>query len=573
VYSGGTAIGQTHEKFVLGYPEFTGDGYIKPVFSDDWSKFNLVRPADPPVAGDTLLKHAAVGAADPGLLGFELYGPIELTEGQLVLPNSGTDTTANPNNKNLTFTVKEGTLTIGKNASLITQTDAVVAATFDACKLVIDEKGSVVVNGKLHIGAPTDTTATGPKDQPLNYGNITVNEGGVLFADNQGLNPVIFDAFNYGTVKLLGGSSLLYSRNILPLYDTYIGPGTSARAIRTTGQLDVTFTRDSLTLGNKDTAILPATWAVWPAPKPLTINGVGVTVKAPLASFSNAAGEFKSVTVTGGGKLTLEKPPHTTSFASNVEPVSGITVTGTGSQIVVEPTTNSFTTAIPLVLDNGAKGTFKQNTDPTLTATLLTTGVTAKNGATVEYTGAPTKYSTPSAAVVYSGYNVILDKGLDTLTGITLTGGATLTAPSFAPGGSVSLTDSTLKFSSGAIATNTNTWTLVGSTVEFASMTSSASAPLTLSAGSTVHVKGTLAFSDTAAEVTLSDAASQITGEAGAKITSSAASGKLTIKAPGGNTSVKGLAFTGTAPALSTEIGFGKTATHGSSETIGWVLP
>jgi hypothetical protein len=519
-----------------------------------------------------------VATAEPALVGFELYGPIELTEGQLALPDSGDATTP----KNLTFTVKSGTLTIGKNASLGTQTFDVR----DAAKLVIDEKASVEVNGTLYIAKVQAPSG----EQPLNYGKITVNEGGALFMDDGTqavpITPPTIDAFNYGTVNLLAGSSLLFNRTAHPYYDTYIAPGTAALVMETVGKADIAFTPDSFTVTGKnpsnDYVIIKGTFGSFTLPKSLTIKSGGVIAKTDIASWDMTGNEKKSITVTDGGSLTVEHRFFTDAYSAPVNALSGITVTGANSRIILSPIADfDAATAGPLVLDNGATGTFNRSgAVTTIAGTLLPTGVTAKNGATVEYVGAAS-YALTAGPMAYSGYKVIFDKAPTGATTIDLTN-AELTAPSIVLDGNATLTNSTITFTSGTVtdgtaAGNPFSWTLVGSTVNFASMksafTHASSTVMALSAGSTVNVKGTLDFSGAAPVITLFDAASQITGEAGEKITDSngTSSNKLTINAPGAATSVKGLTFTGTPP-TTTEIGAGKTATW-ESDTLGWVLP
>jgi hypothetical protein len=322
----------------------------------------------------------------------------------------------------------------------------------------------------------------------------------------------------------------LFDRSLYPNYKTYIGPGASAETIQTVGA-DITLTPDSLTVTGKDPSkyvIFKETLGTFTLPKSLTINGGGVIAKTDIASWDMTGNEKKSITVTGGGRLTTERRFFTAAYnpSAPVNALSGITVTGANSRIILSPMADfTDTTAGPLVLDNGATGTFNRSGAVTAIAgTLLPTGVTAKNGATVEYVGAAS-YALGADPMAYSGYNVTFDKAPTGLTTIDFTN-AKLTTPSFALGGNVTLTNSTIDFTSGIVTGGNHNFVLINSTANIISMTSEASgtAPVfaSLAMGSTLHIKDTLTFIKAGAAITpaitLHDANSNITGVDKAKI-------------------------------------------------------
>ena len=558
MYSGGTSVAAGHEKFLLGHPTFTGDGYIKMVFSDGWSKYNLVRDAIPANPTTTLLTHVAAGATDPALRGFEVIGNIELTGGSLVLPDT-------ISTNQLAFTVKKGSkLTIGANASLVTETGA-QADIAKITMLVVEEGGAIDVDGFL--GFPVIENGAGNYSGAIsqNKGTITIKETGTLLADDGGTQSpsTILPKANKGKIILKGGAKFLYDRTAFPSYVIFASPGTSAQDIQTNSKTDITFEPDLVTIsGDKAVFTAASTWNALPFSLVITGKGADVTFKGQLAGASAGM----DVTVEKGGKLTLEQAPTNATAI-----LDGITVTGDGSEIIAGPAGVDFQYA-PLLLDNKGKGTFKQAATAVDLAAggFLIADVTARNGATVSYVGAWGLGSAGGGAA--EGYNIIFDT-VPNYQAITLTD-ATLTVPSFTLGGDVSLTNSTVTFPSGIVVGAANTWTLINSTVNIDSMTSAVtggSNAFSLSLKSTINIKGALTFITATGTpvITLNDVDSRITGASGAKIVVNAGVTNLTINAPGGQSSVAGLEFTGSAPALSTTIAGGKTAQSSGSA---WAL-
>ena len=559
VYSGGAAVAQDHEKFVLGYPDFTGDGYIKMVYSDGWSKFNLVRPANPPV--DNLLTHPAAGPADPALLGFEVIGTIELTSGDLVLPDS---VAANQ----LAFTVKKGSkLTIGQGASLISQSgDLHVINADEVCRLIVDEGASIEVSGLLGYPPTKDQAAAPPNVNPVsrNDGTITVLDSGALFINDWGDPVATLTSTNNGTVILKGGSRVLYDRGV-PIPEVLISTGPAAKAIQTSSKTDITFTPALMTISGDKASFKNS----WPTPFALPLS-LAITNKAEVTAKGAVTGKVADleITVSGGGKLILETKLDDTGNA-----LAGITVSGEGSEVIAKPTADFFEHG-PLTVKDKGTGTFIY---PAAAVALPPNcnpdgpNITLGNGANIVLKGAAS-FTEPAGAIIVENYNVkveapvAFDSKAVTLKNAKFTGNITGAADA------VTLTDSEMTMSSGTVDSDTTgTWVLVNSTVNFNNLKSgfTGSAAITMSLGSIVNVTGELSFSGAAAAITVSDASSKITGKSGAKITSTASgtTDKLTITAAGGANSVKGLTFTSGAATIAA----GTTATY-KDDTTGWEL-
>ena len=498
-YSGGTAVGTSHEKYLLGTSSFTGTGYIKMIFSDGWSKYNLVKS----VPGTTTFLTFVPTATAPGLLGFEVVGEITITGGEMILPDARATA-----NQPLTFKVGEGAkLTIAQGAILKTE-DKDGQAAANITKIAVADRANVEVAGQLWI-----PVGAAPNQESVNNGTITVTETGILQKDLTAaptlatINGLTYT--NNGTIVIKGGGKVLYNRALYPAQPVFLGSGPAATVVQTTGKADITITAALLkvsgsNVSNDKVTIKGATPTV---PGPIQVDKADVTV---IDVLTGTAATNETVTLTSGAKMTFKKVPAAT--------IDGLTATG-GSEVVLEQWIDTATAVITPIELNGSTATYiHASVGTTAPVDFLPVGVTATN-ATINYRGLgataflPTKViGGPEISKFTIDKDVVAAAGLGAINivgGTAEFGGALDFTAATTPALNVSAKGN-LKVGGLLTLVANSTFTVNDSTASLASFTSLAST-MTLSAGSAVTLSGTGTYTG-AGTITFSDAASTFKG-------------------------------------------------------------
>ena len=220
----------TRERYLLGTANFKGE--IKLKFSDGWTVYNpiIINPDAAATGNENILVWPEVTADVPalGLKGFEVVSDLEITEGEMIIPDKSlivyaavTPGDARTND----FIIKTGvTVTIAKGASLITQN----ADADKVSGLILEEQAKLVVNGKL--GLPSRTAGKHPTS--TNLGTITVNAGGTILDDGAAFGNAFDQSLatsgptqKKGTIILMPGSIAMYNRAAPTIYASQGGTG------------------------------------------------------------------------------------------------------------------------------------------------------------------------------------------------------------------------------------------------------------------------------------------------------------------------------------------------------------
>ena len=553
VYSGGTGIEGAHEKFFLGTSTFNSvdGGYVKLVFSDGWSKYNPVVITG---AAYSLLNQPIAAANPVRLVGFEVIGKVELTGGEMVLPDSVNSITAPDNTTSstnpLTFVVKRGsTLTIGASASLSAESAYPMWAT----QLVVEEGGKVDVSGKL--GLPVVSTATNAVKNK-NLGTITINDTGTLFIDTPitaGVLATIAD-INQGTILVNGGGKILANRANLPVPTVYLSAGNAAEDIQTSGKTVLSIKPDLISFGgdskDKSSYILKKVFEVGPHMN-IEVNNAGVTAKDTLNG--DASTSTVSLTVRGRGKLTLEK-----SAGGGSNKFIQLLVTGTGSELVVEKTGVVFTNAPAVLADNGTAYFAASYFPVAATGTAFGTDIKSNQGI-IGFRGNILALTTATQADITALFTnnslvfedpVVFNKAFLTMSntkavfrkGLALHSRSadTDTTPTNTTGAAVTVSNSSVLEVSGELSLALGDLTLAGGSKAIldSAKINPKTAAVSLTAASDVTLAGTLEFA-AAATITVGDGASTFTGTVPgtSKVTGPLTGGGaiITLTVPAGN--------------------------------------
>jgi hypothetical protein len=540
-YSGGTAIGATHEKYLLGTATFTGSGYIKMVYSGGWSKSNLVVPDTAVTPPETFLTHQAATAhsvtalLSPELIGFEVVGEVALTGGEMVLPDARI-TATNP----LTFKVGEGAkLTIARGAILKTEdADAQTAAAIT--RFVVGDRANVEVAGELWI--PVEAGGGGATDQAsINNGTITVTETGILQNDfaTSPTDATLLPK-NNGTILIKGGGKVLYDRTAYPSQKVYISTGSSAERYKTTAaKTDIKITSDLLTItGDGAVAIIGTAPALV---LPLAIdNKANVTVDDVLTGGTAPA---DTVTLTKGAKLTLKKAVSSTSITK---------LTATDSEVSFAAVGASTTIPGAVSLTNST-ATFNWASAATMPTDIIPFASVTASKATINYRGgAAAGYTAVNTAKVIGGPEIskfTVDHTVFTLAtnGLNIAGGTaefnnlsiaalplnvSHTGTPLGAGLSNLKVGGTLTATTGSVALNGGTAELNNVTTA-ATGTTDAALAFNLNGGSTVKIAGTATFTGAAPNIKLQDTTSTLIGTTNgvSKLTMTTGAGPLVYTA------------------------------------------
>ena len=499
-YGGGTTISGQHEKFFLGTSTFKNEegSYIKLIFSDGWSKYRPVVITDPKYS----LINQPVVTPNPGdpdtpvrLLGFEVYGKVEITGGEMVLPDSvdditnpdmsGTTDSANP----LSFVVKAGsTLTIGSGASLRAEGTIAKFVT----QFVVEEGGAVSVSGTL--GVPVTQTSTfTPLPVNKNEGTITVNSGGTLLVDPAALNAAWLTGaagFNKGKITLSGGSTVLYNRAAPTVY---LSTGPAATVVRTGAKTDVILEPQLITIKGGEATILDTADTIFrtlAAHLAITDNG-DVSYPGATNGLTTVANTADTITITSGS-LTVDGALSTTNR------IAKLTVKGTASKrakvsLAGVNTATAATLPIAMELVN-ADATFNLATTVVPTAYLPLV-----SGNTVSATTSTINSRGDTAVTGFTATTLQPGEGLTFNQAVTFTGALTLAGGTAEFGGGLTTAVATL-LDLGSKLTVAGTFTPGGG--------------ITLSGGSVVEVTGTVNVA-AAQTLAINDAASKFKGPDG----------------------------------------------------------